>query len=155
MSGRLAVPLVLAAIVLGNLPGLGVGRVLNDVGLSQTWNVFAPEPATQAIDLSADVEFANGRHSTWRPPRRQALLAPLGYHWEMWAARVVSDDHANLWAPAARWIARHAAGSSRHVVRVTLRRRWVGLRVPGAGAARAGTAEFSFFTLDPRRRSAP
>src|SRR5205085_1119815 len=119
----------LLAMLLGNVPGIGIGRALDEVGLSQIWSVFAPNPASQKVDLSADVEFADGSHATWRPPHRGALDATLGYHWEMWAARVVRDDRSALWAPAARWIARHAGG---HVVSVTLRRGWSDVPAPGA-----------------------
>jgi hypothetical protein len=136
-------------MLLGNVPGLGAGRLLDTIGLSQLWSVFAPEPASQVIDLSARVDFADGTSATWRPPRRGALLAPLGYHWEMWAARVVSDDNADLWAPAARWIASHGGWHRQRVVRVTLRRRWADVPPPSTrGPAPSEAAEFEFFTLD-------
>jgi hypothetical protein len=147
VAARIAVPLVLAAIVLGNVPGLGLGRVLDTVGLSQRWSVFAPEPASRRIDFSVRVDFADGGHATWRPPQRVALDAPLGYHWEMWAARVVRDDNSSLWEPAARWIARNEERPGRRVVSVTLRRRWSDVPAPGARQA-TGPQAFDFFTLD-------
>lgn len=146
MASRVAVPLVLLAMVLGNLPG--TSRPLDRVGLSQVWNVFAPDPASQVIDLSAEVEFADGAHATWRPPRRSALLAPIGYHWQMWAAQVVRDENSSLWAPAARWIARNGGWGWRRVVRVTLRRSAVDVPAPGARVALPPPLEFDFFTLD-------
>ena len=146
MAARVAAPLILITILLGNVPGLGVGHALDTVGLSQIWNVFAPDPVSQKVDLSADVEFADGTHAIWRPPHRRALDAALGYPWEMWAARAVRDDRSALWAPAARWIARRAGD---HVVRVTLRRRWSDVPTPGTRPT-AGTQEFGFYTLDLR-----
>ena len=149
MAARLAAPLALTAILLSNVPVLGIGRVLDTIGLSQIWSVFAPDPVSQKVDLSANVEFADGTQATWRPPRRAALDAALGYHWEMWEARAVRDDRSALWAPAARWIARHAGHD---VVKVTLRRRWTD--VPPLGAPRApGPGEFDFYTLVLRRRT--
>lgn len=153
MASRVAVPLVLLAMVLGNLPGTGAGPLLDRVGLSQVWNVFAPEPASQVVDLSAEVEFADGTHATWRPPRRSALLAPIGYHWEMWAAQVVRDENSPLWAPAARWIARNGGWGGRRVVRVTLRRSAVDVPAPGARGPAPPPLEFDFFTLDLRREA--
>jgi hypothetical protein len=147
MAARAAVPLALAVILLGNVPGLGVGRVLDEVGLSQRWGVFAPDPASRRIDLSARVTFADGSHAVWRPPHHGVLGATLDYHWEMWAARVVRDDDSELWAPAASWIARHGAWGGRRVVRVTLRRRWVDLAAPGS-AATPPVQEFAFYTRE-------
>jgi hypothetical protein len=149
VAARLAAPLALIAILLGNVPGIGIGRVLDTIGLSQIWSVFAPDPISQNVDLSADVEFADGTHARWRPPGRAAPDAALGYHWEMWESRVVRDDRSALWAPAARWIARNAGHD---VVNVTLRRRWTDVPPPGARRA-PGPGEFDFYTLDLRRRT--
>ena len=154
MPARLAVPLALVALVLGNVPGTGAGRVLDRVGLSQVWSVFAPDPASQVVDLSAEVEFADRTHAIWRPPHLGPLAAPLGYHWELWAAQVVRDDNARLWPAAARWIAVHGGWGARHVVRVTLRRRAVALPAPGAHGPRPAPVEFDFFTLDLDGRTA-
>ena len=154
MAARIAVPLALAAILLGNLPGTGVGHALDTIGLSQRWSVFAPEPASRRIELSARVEFADGSYSTWRPPHRATVEAALGYHWEMWASRIVRDDASTLWEPAARWIARHGSWGGRRVVSVTLRRRWTDVPAPGVRSAPA-PQEFDFYTLDLRRGGVP
>jgi hypothetical protein len=145
MAARAAVPLALAVMLLGNVPGLGLGRALDDVGLSQRWGVFAPDPAARRIDLSARVTFADGSHAVWRPPRHDAFAATLDYHWEMWAARAARDEGSDLWAPAARWIARSGGWGGRRVVRVTLRRRWVDVPAPGS-AATPPVQEFAFYT---------
>src|SRR2546421_5042906 len=108
MSGRaarLAVPTLLAAMVAGSVPGLLPSRALDAVGLSQPWGVFAPRPVSERMTLSAEVVFVDGGRATWRPPRAGALLATLGYHWQMWTANVVRDEDSALWGPAARWIA--------------------------------------------------
>jgi hypothetical protein len=154
VPARVAAPLALAAILLGNVPGLGIGHELDKVGLSQPWSVFAPDPASRRIELSARVAFADGTRATWRPPHHGAPAAPLDYHWEMWAAWAVRDDDSALWEPAARWIARHSERPSRRVVAVTLRRRWADL--PAPGPQRASQAEqFDFYTLDLRRGGKP
>ena len=150
MAARVAVPLALAAIVLGNVPGLGVDRVLDDVGLSQRWGVFAPDPASRRIDLSARVTFADGSHAVWRPPHHGAGGATLDYHWEMWTAQAVRDENSALWAPAAQWIARHGGWRGRRVVRVTMERGWTD--IPGPGVNRPpGPQAFDFYTLGFRR----
>ena len=146
-------PLALAAMLLGNVPGLGIGRALDEAGLSQRWSVFAPDPASRRIELSARVRFADGTGATWRPPHHGPLAAALDYHWEMWAARVVRDEDSSLWEPAARWIARNSERPGRRVVGVTLRRRWAEVPAPGARRA-SGAQAFDFYTLDLRRGGA-
>jgi hypothetical protein len=146
VAARAALPLALAALALGNVPDLGVDRVLDDVGLSQRWGVFAPDPVSRRIDLSARVTFADGSHAVWRPPHHGPVGAPLDYHWEMWAAQAVRDDNSALWAPAARWIARDGGWGGRRVVNVTLERGWTDLPPPGVRRPPKPQA-FDFYTL--------
>jgi len=150
-AARVGVPVVLAAIVLGSVPGLAPNRLLDTMGVSQSWGVFAPRPASQRIALSAEVTFVDGGHATWTPPRAGPAAAALGYHWQMWTSAVVADSASSLWAPAARWIAANGGWGSRRVARVTLRRSWTDLAGPGTRGPPAITNEFDFYTLDLAR----
>jgi hypothetical protein len=149
---RLAVPVALAAMIIGSVPGLLPGRALDQVGLSQSWGVFAPRPDSAQISLSADVRFADGSSATWRPPRFGAALALLGYHWQTWTLNVVRDQDSQLWEPAARWIASHGGWGTRRVVSVTLRRSWTDVPAPGARSPPPVGNEFDFYTLNVDRR---
>lgn len=121
-------------------------------GLDQAWSVFAPEPLQHEIMLEVELLYADGRRTLWRPPRRSALAAPLGYRLEAWTRRVVRDADSELWRPAAAWIAREHARGGRRPVRVTLRRRWRAVPRPGQASGPRLWNEFDFYTLELRER---
>ena len=119
----------LASIVFANLPQsrlrrdvLNVdGAYLNATGLDQGWTLFAPNPRRQSIALFARVQFANGSTQTWRTPRGDPLAGNYwDSHWQKWVVFEVNGGHADLWKPAAEFIARDLAQPGRRPVRVTL-----------------------------------
>jgi hypothetical protein len=137
-------------VALANL-GLGPAeRLTAAAGLDQAWSVFAPEPLQHEVVFEAEVLYADGGRTVWRPPRRDPLLAPLGYRLEMWTSRVVRDDDSQLWRPAASWIARRYADRARPPASVTLRRRWRSLPRPGWLSTPRIWHEFDFYTLHLR-----
>lgn len=119
----------LASIVVVNLPGSKLrrealragGPYLNATGLDQSWKLFAPNPRRATIGLRARVEYANGETTTWRLPSGGNLVGSYwDYHWQKWLEFVVDDRHADLWKPAAEFIARDSRRNGQRPVRVTL-----------------------------------
>jgi hypothetical protein len=141
---------VLAAIALAGVPGSGAAPPLRSVGLEQGWSMFAPDPIAARVELDAELRLADGRTVLWHPPAPGALVQERGYRWAQWTRAVASDDHSELWAPAARWIARTASPGGARPVSVTLRRRFARLTPPGASDRRLRWSEFDFYTLDLR-----
>ena len=127
-------------------------RIAATAGLDQAWSMFAPEPLQHEVVLEAEVRFADGGRTLWRPPQRGAVAAPVGYRLEMWTSRLVRDADSQLWRPAARWIARQHASGGRRPVGVTLRRRWRPVSRPGREGEPRIWSEFDFYTLDLRER---
>jgi hypothetical protein len=129
-----------ASLVAVNLPDSKLSRkllrvdgaYLNATGLDQTWGVFAPDPRRASIDLYARVHYANGSTQTWRMPSGGALIGSYwDYHWQKWLEFVVDDNHADLWKPAAEFIAGDRDRPGRRPVRVTLVRLTSFNRPPG------------------------
>jgi len=134
-------------MVCGNLPVPLVREGLHLVGLEQVWNVFAPEPVQMEIELEAILLFADGTEQTWHPPRATPALAPLTYHWELWARAVVTGNPAVALA-TAQWVA--ARPGLRKPVQVTLRRRWYKVEAPGGHTVpRWSETDFYVYRLPP------
>ncbi|MDX6511314.1 MAG: hypothetical protein QOE36_818 [Gaiellaceae bacterium] len=139
---------VAAALVLAGAPGLGLGRVLEPLGLYEDWTVFAPNPVHQHFVFEAVVEDAGGATHVWTVPRRSALTAAAGNRWELWANRVVRDDSSRLWRPAAQWVAHQERLAGHRPVRITLRRLYAELPPPGHASAALRWQGFDFYTLE-------
>ena len=159
-AGRVAISLFLLVtlvfVAATNLPGsrlrhdvLVPGQpYLNAVGLDQRWDVFAPEPRKQTIDLVSRVTYADGSQSDWLVPRRGALFGEYSdYRWRKWLENVIADAHRDLWRPTALFTARRQLLPGERPVRVTLVRRFYDLLPPGSHPARGPWKEFSYYTL--------
>jgi hypothetical protein len=160
-AGRVAISLfivvTLAFVVVTNLPRSSLRHdvlvpgqpYLNALGLDQRWNVFAPEPRKQAIDLVSLVTFSDGSQTEWRLPSRAALVGAYSdYRWRKWLENATADAHRELWRPQALWIARNASSAGRRPVRVVLVRRFYDLLPPGTTPDRGPWKEFAYYTLD-------
>jgi len=81
--------------------------VMYALGLDQNWGVFAP-PRMSAIALSADIRYADGTHSTWRPPTSTGALfgAYRDYRWSKYVENAVSYHNPALLFPLVLWLAR-------------------------------------------------
>lgn len=129
--------------------------VFNAMGLEQTWSMFSPDPRPFALDLRARVTYADGGGAEWRVPRGgtglgdRTLGAYRSYHWQKWMEWARSDEHADLWEPTARWVARRYARAGRIPVRVVLVRRFYD--IPEPGAERPPWKEFEYFTYEVPR----
>lgn len=148
---------VLVSITAWNLPRSGlrdslvpvVRPFVETVGLDQNWSVFAPNPRRLTLDLTARVEFADGRSTVWRVPlHREPFLTPYRtYRWQKWMEHVRADDSSGLWGPVARWIAAEHADEG-EVARVTLVRHWYDTPEPGSGQVRPEWNQYEFHVLD-------
>jgi hypothetical protein len=148
--------LTLAAIVVTNLPQSKLRRdllpvderYLNTVGLDQAWRLFAPEPRRASIALHARVQYANGDTQIWPLPTGGDLIASYwDYHWQKWLEFVVLDSHAELWKPAAEFIARDRNAPGRRPVRVTLIRSTTPNYPPGSHPDHAPTRTSAYYSL--------
>lgn len=99
--------------------------LLYALGLDQDWGVFAP-PRLQVIGLQADIQYANGSESVWRPPTSTGALfgAYRDYRWGKYVETEFPDTSASLWQPLAAWVARTHTSASRRPVAVSLIRRF-------------------------------
>jgi hypothetical protein len=154
ISAFIAVSLVFVAAV--NLPRSSLRHdlltpgqpYLNALGLDQRWDVFAPEPRKQVIDLVARVTFADGSQASWHLPYRGALIGAYSdYRWRKWLENEIPDADRRLWRPMALFAARHVAAGGRRPVRVTLVRRWYDLRPPGTKPDRGPWKSFAYYTV--------
>jgi hypothetical protein len=112
-----------------NLPASAITRQLGQtpdklarlMGVEQEWGVFAPNPRSQSLDMSAEVTFADGSTTTWDLPDGDQLTGALRYYrWRKWLERVRADDFRDIWEPTAQWIASLYEGRDSPVRQVTL-----------------------------------
>jgi hypothetical protein len=130
----------LVTLVTANLPASRLQDVLlkadrpylYGVALDQSWEVFAPEPRRETIDVSARVRFADGSEETWRIDRRNPVVGSyVDYRWLKWAEYVVSPAYPELSRPIALYIARKFDSPTRRPTEVTLSNHWYALEPPG------------------------
>jgi hypothetical protein len=104
---------------------------LYGAGLDQSWEVFAPDPRRETIEVSARVDFADGSQATWRVPTRNPVIGEYtDYRWLKWAEYVISPAYPELWRPIALYVARRFDSATRRPTRVTLSNRWYDLEPP-------------------------
>lgn len=144
---RLAVSLFLAfhliAVVAWVIPGEPsharqrlidvVQPYLAFTGLWQYWDMFAPRPLRLVADVLAVVHFADGREVVWAlPGSEQRGFGKIRLErWRKWRSAVRVDGNEEIWADAARFIARRHADPGDPPLRVDLVRRWTELPPPG------------------------
>ena len=145
---------VLVGVLLWNLPAgrphdrarTVVGPVVQALGLEQDWALFAPEPRSFGVGVSATVTHRDGRTEHWSPPHNGLLVTPYRtYRWQKYIERLRADDYANLWEPTARWVARQAGSD---VTKVILTRTFRDATEPGDGRVRPKAGTYDFYTLD-------
>lgn len=159
-AGRVAISLLIAAslafVVAENLPRSSLRHdvlvpgqpYLNVAGLDQHWEVFAPNPRKQVIDLVSQVTFSDGSKAVWRLPDRGALVGTYSdYRWRKWLENAIADANRGLWRPLALWTARRVSTGVKRPVRVTLIRRFYSLFPPGSRPDRGPWNEFAYYTL--------
>lgn len=145
-KGRVLISAVLictlVAILISNLPpselrksALPIAQPLLDAsGLSQNWNLFAPNPRRSTLRLEARIDFADGTSAVWRTPISDSFVGTYrAFRWRKWASYVVSDSRRALWPHAAAWLAQIHTREGKAPVRVTLYRQFFFAPKPGSG----------------------
>jgi hypothetical protein len=105
---------------------------LYGVALDQSWEVFAPDPRRETINVLGRVTYADGSTATWRVHRRNPVIGEYtDYRWLKWAEFVISPSYDELWRPAALYVARHMATPTKRPTHVELVNRYTQLQQPG------------------------
>jgi hypothetical protein len=148
--------LTLLTVLAANLPDSRLKSLLNSavhtylygVGLDQSWTVFAPEPRRETIHVTATVTYEDGSKATWSVPKWDPVIgAYADYRWLKWAEYVILPEQSvNLAQPAALYVAREKASSTRRPTRVELQNRWYALEPPGDADKPKFIREGTFFT---------
>lgn len=147
----------IASVVVWNMPSSALkaealaftGPYVRAAGLNQNWGVFAPDPRRHTLQLLARVRYADGSEEVVSIPRGGRLVGGYwDYRWRKWAEWTSTDDHSDLWQPAAEWFARRARTQGRSPVSVTLVRRWRDLLPPGTGPSAGEWQEYAYYTYE-------
>jgi hypothetical protein len=124
-AGSILMMAFIAFLVLWNLP---VGRprqdlspvvnpVVQALGMEQYWQLFAPEPRHQTLELAAVISFAGGRTKVVAPPHNGIFLSPYrNYRWQKLVENLCFDGNKGLLESASLWFARQAGPGVRTVV---------------------------------------
>jgi hypothetical protein len=148
--------MTVGALVIWNLPpselksvGLPVAEpYINAAGLTQTWNLFAPNPLNRSREMVATIYYADGTSASWRPPHGGPWLDQYRtYRWYAQIARLRLDRSRARWGPFAAWVTSAHDHGGRQPVRVELIRRWQDIAPPGGAPDRPWSEEI-FYTLD-------
>lgn len=143
MLGRILISVfvvgTLIAILTANLPPSRLQDLLSradhpylfGLGLDQSWEVFAPDPRRETIDVVGRVTYADGSTATWQVPRRDPVVGEYtDYRWLKWAEYVISPAYDQLWRPSALYVARHLATATKRPTHVELVNRYTQLQQP-------------------------
>ncbi len=154
------VAVTVASMVLTSLPAPAAARRMAAVvapwaritGLTQDWDMFAPDPARRTLYVSARIAYSDGSVTDWRPPDGDRVLgAYRDYRWRRLATFLQDDTYQdNVWPEFARWLADTHAGDGRRPVAVTLVRDWAPTPAPGGGGLVRWYSE-PYFTLELAR----
>jgi hypothetical protein len=141
------IAILLAVAILGSFWPRLLWGYQEQVGLHQPWDVFAPDPVHAETTFEAVVTFADGTSTIWQPPHADALRAGRSHRWELWQARLVSDEFSAWWDEAAHWIGRQHHDGPSPPLQVALYRRWSPLPSPGADNRVRAWNGFEFYVL--------
>jgi hypothetical protein len=116
-------------------------------GLTQSWQLFTPEPRQTSREIYAHIEYDDGSTSRWDLPGGDVIGPYRSYRWRKWADELRRDRNSDMWEPAARFIAALHATDGRAPTRVTLVRRWAPVPELGSGDV-AEWDEYDFYVYD-------
>lgn len=140
ISAFLAVTVV--ALLAWNLPLSELRRVteplsqpyVNATGLTQTWNLFAPDPLKRTRRLEARIRYTDGSSATWQAPQGGAVVGQYRtYRWYAQMARLRLDASSPRWEPFADWLIRAHDHGGRTPAEIELVRHWRDVGPPGGG----------------------
>lgn len=133
---------VLAALLVSNLPASelkataepAVEGFLDVTALSQTWNLFSPNPRRSTLRLEARLVYDDGTQLIWHQPEGDRLIGEYrSYRWRKWATNMMSDRRSAMWPEVARWIADGHRKDGDLPMEVTLVRQFYYAPPPGSG----------------------
>ncbi len=82
---------------------------MHGVGLSQGWNMFAPNPLARNIYIEANITYRDGHSRVWRFP----LMQDYGYYrryfkerYRKWECDYLAHNYPEIFPDAARYAAR-------------------------------------------------
>jgi hypothetical protein len=103
-------------------------------GFWQSWDMFAPNPASVDIWCHADIEYADGTEVRYNYPRMKDLPIPKKYvkeRYRKFYERVNQDDNAYIWPYFAQRIAMINTYDPKNLpVKVRLTRHWMTIPPP-------------------------
>jgi len=99
--------------------------LVDRLALNQGWEVFAPNPSSTSIAVTADITFEDGSTARFEFPDGEPFVGALReYRWRKWERRIRLEENSGLWKPTADWIARRMSRPENIVVEVQLVRHW-------------------------------
>jgi hypothetical protein len=132
---------LLVALLVTNLPQSelkstaepAVEGFLEASALSQTWNLFAPNPRRSTLRLEARMVYEDGTQLVWRQPDGDAVVGEYrAYRWRKWASNMMSDRRQGMWPDLARWVAENHRRDGLLPIEVTLVRQFYFAPPPGS-----------------------
>jgi hypothetical protein len=108
----------LCVIVSWAIPGVSVfhiwriwtGPYVSWIGLSQSWDLFAPDPLRTSHHVEARITYQDGRRAIWSFPRADRLgvwQRTLKMRYRKLMDHLALDQSSALWPDVARFVARH------------------------------------------------
>jgi hypothetical protein len=132
-AGSFLMMAFIAFLVLWNLPAGRprqdlspvVNPVVQALGMEQYWQLFAPNPRGQTLELSAVISFADGRTTVVTPPHNGIFISPYrNYRWQKLAENLCFGSNKGLLESASMWFARQE-GPGVRTVALTCTTQWV------------------------------
>lgn len=132
----------LIAMLVSNLPSSElkdestpmVESFLDVTGLSQNWNLFAPDPRNSTLRLAARMTYPDGTTVEWHQPQSDPIVGPYRlYRWRKFANNILSDRRAGLWPDFAAWLARNNRRDGAQPIEVVILRQFHYAPEPGSG----------------------
>ncbi len=113
-------------------------KLLALMGLDQRWDIFAPDPRRKAVEVRAQITYADGQVEKWRLPNGPPVIG--GYwdgRWRKWLDNAMrAGPQSELWPDLAKWLARERLESGRRPVHVTVVGRYHDQYRPGTDPLR-------------------
>jgi hypothetical protein len=154
ISGLVSV--LVLAVLAWNLPDGKVGDEAADwvqpfaapIGLTQNWSLFAPDPSTRSLEVTARITFDDGTTEDFSFPDGDPFIGVLReYRWRKFEGELRSGYNESMQRPAAEWIAREASTDRRKVTKVVLVQTVSETPTPGTDEKRKWRT-FDFYTLE-------
>lgn len=133
--------ITLISILIWNLPSSALKSTLQPIvtpylvtaGLTQSWQLFAPDPRQTSLEIYARIEYDDGTEARWELPGGDVIGSYRSYRWRKWARELRLDRNSEMWEPAARYLAGLHATGGKTPTSVTLVRRWAPVPALGSG----------------------